>query len=156
MSVPRKSAIVHLLEDHEHLQHLFRSALDSTDTQFKTTRWREILKLLTQHEIIEKDLVHPIYLHLVGNKAEKHKVLDQEDAILAMLKEMENLQGEDASFNQQVDKLYKSFVRHVQEEEMVEFPAISDKIPQHLDFMGEVIEQLKGVAPSEPKKSGST
>eukprot|EP01118_Nematostelium_gracile_P006660 TRINITY_DN2142_c0_g1_i1.p1 TRINITY_DN2142_c0_g1~~TRINITY_DN2142_c0_g1_i1.p1 ORF type:complete len:213 (+),score=50.64 TRINITY_DN2142_c0_g1_i1:79-639(+) len=146
-----KSGTAYLRADHARFKDMFKNVLESQDSNYKTTQWNQLVKEMVQHEMVEEEVAHPIYVMVSKDKSIRDESLHQEADLNTKLKAIEFIKGSDPDFNTKVKSFYDSVLQHMKHEEEKEFPVLESKLAEnYLADMESVMTVLKNVVPTRP------
>jgi hypothetical protein len=118
-----------LVEQHRRIEALFHELEVATDERRQGV-WDELTDLLSAHEGVEGELVHPLArATLVGGFDVVRDLVDEERTIRQLLLRLVDAGVGWAGFADAVTELRDAVLSHARDEERFEFPQLRDQVP---------------------------
>lgn len=114
-----------LLVHHAVIEEQFRTVLATTGKAAKRTAFEDLARLLTIHETIEQELVHPAAAELIDTGPEVvADRIEEEQRADEVLAELFELEVNDPDFDRGLAVLRDAVLSHATREERYEFPRL--------------------------------
>jgi hypothetical protein len=153
-ALPEGDVIRILLEQHARVRELFTD-VKSAEGQHKQHAFDELRALLAVHETAEEMVLRPVSEKAAG-KTVTHERNQEESAATEVLMELEGLEVSSAEFDRTLTAFEADVLRHAENEETLEFPAIVAQCDdQKRAMMGTRILIAESVAPTHPHPSAA-
>lgn len=140
-----------LLTHHAVIEQQFRAVAAAARKPAKRAAFAELARLLTVHETIEQELVHPwAVTHIDAGAEVVADRMDEEHRADEVLAEMFEIEVNDADFDQLLQGLKESVLTHAKHEERYEFPHLRQAgPPQRLLDLAVAVQQAFDTAPTK-------
>ena len=140
-----------LSEDHRRVESLFSQYEQSNDPEVAL----QICDELTVHAMVEEELVYPVLSTKAGFQGLAQEARREHDEAQQLCQQIDlgASNGEDVSGL--VSQLKEAIQHHVQEEENDLFPKIREKVPQHVEMMGDDVVSRKEALEAEVREARS-
>jgi hemerythrin superfamily protein len=150
-----KDLITILVEDHQEVKDLFSRIVASADPEERRDLADRATAELARHSVAEEMYLYPT----VKDKIPEGRTLAEQEVeehaeVERLLKELEGLPGDDASFERVFVKIRNDVLQHVREEEDELFPMLRGHLREdELVELGQRAERAKSTAPTRPHPS---
>lgn len=150
--MPTTKHVTDLLhEQHLHIQELFDRVLEAPNAGRKQETFEELRRYLAVHETAEELVTHPIARAGVDGSTVVDDRVAEEDMLKGLLAELDDIEVDDASFNEMLENLRVQVRQHIEFEEREEFPLIRNENDDAMQTqMARAIEAVEQVAPTRP------
>ncbi|HEV7896707.1 MAG TPA: hemerythrin domain-containing protein [Planosporangium sp.] len=153
-------AIDLLMEQHAHIEDLFRAVL-STTGDAKREAFDDLVRLLSMHETAEEEVIHPLARRRLDfGDAVVDRRLDEEQEAKRMLAGLVDLadrddgKGMDASFDVELRRLRLAVLTHARKEERCEFGRLRHTAgEERLRTLAGAVRAAEALAPTRPHPS---
>ncbi|MFF3949453.1 hemerythrin domain-containing protein [Streptomyces sp. NPDC001902] len=150
------NVIAELTADHREVEEYFARlrALPAGDKERRNVL-DEVTIELVRHSVAEEMYLYPaVRKHLPGGDALADKEIQEHAEVEQVLKDLEDVDIDDARFDEMVGKLITDVTEHVREEEQQLFPGLAQACtPEQLYELGDQVRRAKKVAPTRPHPS---
>jgi hemerythrin superfamily protein len=159
MSDEQQDVIDILTQDHREVEAMFSEleALMQTRSGTDDDRRKDLVDQVTielvRHSVAEEIAVYPKVKEKVSEEEAERAKREHAEAEETM-KRLENLEVDDAAFEEEIRKLMSEIRQHVAEEEGEMFPRMREILtPDELIDLGKRVEAIKKMAPTRPHPS---
>jgi hemerythrin superfamily protein len=147
-------AITMLRDDHKRIRQLF-TRFEKAGDQAHTTKRKivdEVIEELAGHSAVEEEVFYPAVREAVGEVEDTVlESLEEHHIVKWTLNELEDMDPTEERFDAKVKVLMESVRHHMQEEEQSMFRKVRQRVkPARLRELGELMEQVRKVAPKRP------
>jgi hemerythrin superfamily protein len=155
-----RDAVDLLIEQHAHIEDLFRTVLTTTDDA-KREAFDDLVRLLAMHETAEEEVIHPLARRRVdGGDAVVDRRLEEEREAKQMLAGLIDMAdrgdggGLDASFDVELLRLRVAVLAHARKEERCEFGRLRHTVgEERLRTLAGALRAAEALAPTRPHPS---
>lgn len=157
--MPTTKHVTDLLhEQHLHIQELFDRVTEAPNRARKQETFEELRRYLAVHETAEELVTHPVARAGVDGDTVVDDRVAEEDMLKGLLAELDDLEVEDAAFNEKLQNLHVQVRQHIEFEEREEFPLIRNETDDAMQArLARAVEAVEAVAPTRPHPTlGST
>jgi hemerythrin superfamily protein len=118
-----------LIADHRQIETLFEQILTSGETDHgkRAKLFKRLDRALARHSFAEETVVYPT-LGEAEAEAEARDLARDHFDFRAKIHAIEALERDDPDWSQTVRSLHTQFMRHAEDEETVQFPALRDRL----------------------------
>ncbi|HSX68928.1 hemerythrin domain-containing protein [Nocardioides sp.] len=150
--MPTTKHVTDLLhEQHQHINELFDRVLAAPNPARKQETFEELRRYLAVHETAEELVTHPIARAGVDGSTVVDDRVAEEDMLKGLLAELDDIEVEDAAFDQKLENLHVQVRQHIEYEEREEFPLLRNENDESMQVqMARAIEAVEQVAPTRP------
>jgi hemerythrin superfamily protein len=159
MAEQQRDVIEILTTDHREVEAMFTEletlmqTRSGSDDQLRKDLADQITIELVRHAVAEEVAVYPEVKRKVSEEEAERAKREHAEAEETM-KRLENLDTDDATFEQEIRKLMGEIRQHVTEEEGEMFPRMREIMTQdELTELGKRVEAIKAMAPTRPHPS---
>jgi hypothetical protein len=126
----RAGSVLDVLSDqHTHIESLFYECEVATDER-RHTVLDELIRLISEHEAIEDDVVHPLARDIIpGGFEVTRDLVEEERHVRRMLTELVDAGVEAEDFDDDLANLRDAVLSHAAHEERYEFPELRERVP---------------------------
>lgn len=142
-----------LKHQHEQIRRLLHAVTDRTGIERKRA-FHELVHLLTIHEIVEEEVIHPRVRRIAGVAEETvARRLEEEREIKESLSRVEKWGPDDPRFAGEFRSLREDFLAHAESEEIHEFAALREDCTQaELQVLAKTTRIAGVFAPTHPHR----
>lgn len=150
--MPTTQHVTDLLhEQHLHILELFDRVTQAPNRTRKQETFEELRRYLAVHETAEELVTHPVARAGVDGDTVVDDRVAEEDMLKGLLAELDDLEVEDAAFNDKLQSLHVQVRQHIEFEEREEFPLIRNENDDAMQArLARAIEAVEAVAPTRP------
>jgi hemerythrin superfamily protein len=152
MADERRNVIEILTHDHREIEGMFEELSAATDPGERRRITDEVTIELVRHSVAEEAHLYPaVREHVPGGDELADKELSDHADIERVLKELEQTDAANESFNTLVRRLIQDVSAHIEDEENNLFPKLTlHASPDQLLQLGAKVESAKRMAPTRP------
>ncbi|MQY37533.1 hypothetical protein SRB17_55370 [Streptomyces sp. RB17] len=150
------NVIQELTTDHREVEELFGriEALPPGSKDRKNLADQATIELV-RHSVAEESYLYPaVREHITGGDAMADKEIEDHAKAEQIMKDMEDLQADDARFDTLMTQLMSEIRSHIRDEEQNLFPKLETACPADaLMHLGDQVRRAKKMAPTRPHPS---
>ncbi|MFB7908323.1 hemerythrin domain-containing protein [Kitasatospora sp. NPDC056076] len=147
------NAINELMTDHREVEEMFAriQAMTAGGQQLRDAV-DEVTIELVRHSVAEEQYLYPaVREHIRGGDRLADKEIADHGRVEEILKQLEQMDTDDAQMSPVLQRLMDEVAAHVQDEENNLFPMLTMACtPEQLDDLGDKIRRAKSMAPTRP------
>ncbi|KAK8106531.1 hypothetical protein PG999_009890 [Apiospora kogelbergensis] len=119
-----------IIKDHRELEDYYNRVVNSNDADQRVRWGNQFTWELARHSVGEELIVYPAMEKYIGAKGKQLADNDREQhhQVKEMLKEFQNLKGEDPNYVPKLKELWQVLSLHIKEEEREDLPALEQAI----------------------------